>query len=732
MNSEQSKVIAKAYEDIVEAHGRLQGLASNVANKAEYDFLTALADHLVITYDEAFEDREIAPNPTRSDLVDDLSAARMDIHQITELDRAYENLLGARLEVEKLNLDDPDEAEFVKYLRGELESDTLCVVQTVTAELGANNHGQPDKVIYDYNLKSLEDDLTSFSKIIRDVDERARAALADDDEYGDDEANHTTDNLQGNEAVMARLLVDDDNENDPVPYQDEATADHKFAHPNYGGTESPVYEFFDVFRTAGQKEGVYSIDVPLTQEVREAVEHEPENSLPGDPNQNYCRLEITIDRDGHSDVVLDGSEGDGLEEYLFDVYNMSIRAGVERYAREHGLIADRSLDDENDPVAYHHDREPMTADWGEIPERAVSDDGRLLREVGGNTIATVIVPDDLAKKFDVDTLDELGVHFDDQNRVELQVKTVDGEVRLDPHFVRDSYQDRFEAELFDHHRDALQAEADRMAAAVAEAKAAMTSNIKVAGASDFADSNPTERSLLVRIGSEEIVVTAPIDESGNISKVEVDPDQIGYDPATDNGARYQQLSALLEEVREPILQAVREYHANADQHILHDTGWTDSRTFEHGYCVIPGDEIDRLGADPDMAGGHLVAGDLRTAEGYPIRATFDIDGNLESAVIPGTKTSLKPVLEGSRDHFVEAKAQLADSGIVLSKAESGDYRVDYHSSSSNHRAGEYGSAQFSDTVSGATEIGHKMAAESAQQVTTRFQNDAERFERQAA
>ncbi len=615
--------------------------------------------------------------------------------------------------------------------------------------------------------------------------------------------------LAGNEAVMAGLLADDDDENDPVSYEDEddegeyepdltyvetdadraedlisdpdylamraegyshleavesveaerrgeppflqdvaqhldltklasvkesADSDpHAYGHPNYGGTESPEHNFFDVFRTSGQEDGHYSIDVPLTHDTREDFAEELEG-LPVDPEQNFYRLQISINGNGFLYLDREDSKSPELDQYLFDGYSISIREGAKNFVLEHGLIADTSAeaDSENDPVPYQDDRPAMTADWGEIPDRAVADEGRLLRDVDGQMVASLVVPENLLKAFDADTLDELGVHFDDQNRVEIQVKTVGGEVRLDPHFAPDSYQDRFEVDLFDHHRDALQQEADKMVAAAAEAKAAMTSNIKVEGASDFADSNPTERSLLIRIGGEEFVVTAPIDESGDISKVEVDPDQIGYDPATDGGARYQQLSALLDEAREPVLQAIREYHANADQHILRDTGWTDSRTLAAGYCVIPEAEIDRVADDAEAVGSYLSSGDFRTAEGYPIRLDFDIKGNLEAAVIPGTKVSLNPVLEGSRDHFVEAKAHLADHGLVLSRADSGDYRVDYHSSSSNHRDGEHGSAQFADTVSGATEIGHKMAAEREQQVTTRFQNDAERFERQAA
>lgn len=502
----------------------------------------------------------------------------------------------------------------------------------------------------------------------------------------------------------------------------------KYAHPNYGGSENPDYEFFDVFRTAGQKEGVYSIDVPLTQEVREAVEHEPENSLPGDPNQNYCRLEITIDKDGHPDVVLDGSEGDGLDEHLFDVYNMSIRAGVERYALEHGLIADRGVDadNENDPVPYQDDRKPMTADWGVIPERAVSDDGRLLREVDGKTIAAVNVPDHLAKRYDLDLVSDLGVQFDDAGRVELHIKTNGGEVSLDRQFTEKPYLNRFEGDLFAHYRDDIQQDSERLAAEKAAAKVRMAESISVTADSDFPETDALDRYLKVSIDGQVVNIIGAFNEEGRVADVEINPDQDGFDPATDGGARYKELSDLLESVKSDVVRQVQDYHDNVDARILQDTGWLNSRTLKAGYCVITEAEIDRAALDVETAGMPLTGGDFRTADGYPIRLDFDVNGNLESATIPGTKTSLNPVLEGSRNHFVEAKAQLADSGIVLSKADSGDYRVDYHQSSSSYRAGERGSVRYADSVTAAVGVGQKMAAERDQQVASRFHHEAER------
>src|SRR5690606_21155882 len=98
--------------------------------------------------------------------------------------------------------------------------------------------------------------------------------------------------------------------------------------------------------------------------------------------------------------------------------------------------------------------------------------------------------------------------FDDQNRVELQLKTVGGEVRLDPHFVPDSYQDRFEVDLFDHHRDGLQQESDRISAEAQAAKAKTENDITVVGHSDFADSDPLKHHLDVRVDGETFTVIA--------------------------------------------------------------------------------------------------------------------------------------------------------------------------------------------------------------------------------
>lgn len=483
--------------------------------------------------------------------------------------------------------------------------------------------------------------------------------------------------------------------------------------------EHPSQLGLSTLRDEGVETTRYFVDVPVTEKDRKTSRREPEG-YQFSKDEHHLEIQIDVAADGRMALVGFGLEAESLDRELFHRYRHELGDAVrdKLQASDQDYDLDAAIDEAVGMMKSegYHDDEP--GEYVDQNEGGVHEDNSPLIAPGpdGQHFALVEVPDDLAREFPIDTLKELGVTFDNNDSVAvLKVKIDADEISLDRQFEPMSYADRFETAVFNHYRNDLEQEVARKADAE---KTRIANSVSVEETLTFREPDSIQRHLTVNVDDRTFDVVASFDGDGRVTDVAVDPKHHD-DP------HHVELTELLESAKDVVIRHAQQCH-DTDEQFLQAIGWQNSRTLVAGYCVIPGEEVDRMGSEAAVSDSN--AGLFRTAEGYPIRLDFDQNANIEHATIPGTLVALNPVLEGSRNHFVEAKAQLADHGIVLSKADSGDYRVDYHSSSSSHRQGEFGSVRFADTIIGAVETGKQMAAERDRQA----QSDNSGPERQAA
>lgn len=346
-----------------------------------------------------------------------------------------------------------------------------------------------------------------------------------------------------------------------------------------------------------------------------------------------------------------------------------------------------------------------------------NDDDRWVTTVSGEVVAfdengdRVIfthdfkVPDEVAQEFDLATLEDCGVvkngHYqmtvkaDDENQISF----------VRQHEAR-SYPGRFETAMFEHFSAEIQEavdEASRKETYDTAEPATRVLAVEYLGDRQL-DALPSAfgrnedsrvEAYRVEIDDQKIEVAARIEEGIRVVDVSTDhDDQIGVE--------------VLDSNRDRVIAAVQRDWDAVLGALLEANGWSINGALGAGYVVLPAGEIERVEARVASEGANPKGERCETASGRGVYLHFSDNGKLEKAFPEGAPVTLRPVAEGSREHFVEAKAELSDHDITLAKSNVG-YRVDYRKGSRGHMSGKEGSAYYTDDLADAVETGRDMA-----------------------
>lgn len=322
-----------------------------------------------------------------------------------------------------------------------------------------------------------------------------------------------------------------------------------------------------------------------------------------------------------------------------------------------------------------------------------------LREENGQHVALVSIPDHIQEKFSLDILERAKVKIEASERFELKVNVDGDQVSLDRQFNAASYQGRFEEAVFKHHEANLNEDAARMAA---DAEAARHPAIRADYHSPAHDLDEGNFEIYkVAVDHDRFDVEVRYDEDHKVVDVQLAGHQDDYDYESDGGARLAELAALVEEHRGEMTAVIQEQFDASKDAFLKQFGWDGDKSMEAGYCVISREEVDRLKQEADDAGRALIFAQGHTVDGRPVDLTFNMKGNIEAASPSGLALPLKPVIENSRDHLIEAKAELSDQGVSVNKNKVGEYKVDFYPGTKGHVPGDEGSAYYADDLSDA-------------------------------
>lgn len=196
----------------------------------------------------------------------------------------------------------------------------------------------------------------------------------------------------------------------------------------------------------------------------------------------------------------------------------------------------------------------------------------------------------------------------------------------------------------------------------------------------------------VNVGYERIGVDVTFNDAYKVADIRLNEHESDYDYERDGAAGYDRLNAIVENNKAALISTIQEKSDSSFDSFLHQFGWAGDENLKSGFCVISSDEIARLKAEAAAKGQQLTVCEGVTTEGRPTTLTFDVNGKMQAASPVGISLPLNPIIENSRAHFVEVKAQLSEDDITVTKNREGDYRVDYRAGTRGHVRGDEGSS----------------------------------------
>lgn len=348
-----------------------------------------------------------------------------------------------------------------------------------------------------------------------------------------------------------------------------------------------------------------------------------------------------------------------------------------------------------------------------------------LQEEDGRHVALVLIPHTIQEKFSIDILNRSQVDIQADDWFQLKLNVDGDKVSLDRQFNAASYQGRFEDALFKHHEANLNKDAAILAA---EAAAARHPAVKAEYSAPAGDIDRSDmETLKVSVGNDHFDVEVRFDEAYQVVDVQLAGIQDGYDFESDDGARGEYLASLVRDNQKELAAVIQDKADTAMFDFMKHPGWDSDESMDAGYCVIAQDEVDRLRDAANASGKALIFEQGMTVDGQPVDLVFDMKGRIEEASATGSPLALRPVIEGSHEHMIYAKAELSDDGISLTKNRIGEYKVDFVTGTHGHVAGDEGSAYYTDDLLDAVGTAREMVAQRELQIAINDEEDRDRL-----